>query len=150
MNEIVGSMQIVWVIILVICLGIEIATLGLATIWFAIGAFIAFLVSLTPATPPIQIAIFFVSSLLLLYFTRPIAARFLKLGKIKTNYEEIIGKTGVVVEAIDNLKPTGLVQMNGQFWSARSGATQKLAKDVIVEVIAIQGVKLIVKEKMED
>ncbi|MDF2820807.1 MAG: NfeD family protein [Clostridiales bacterium] len=145
----IGSIQIVWVIVLVICLGIEIATLGLATIWFAIGAFIAFLVSLTPASPAIQIATFFATSLLLLYFTRPIAVKFLKLGRVKTNYEEIIGKYGVVTEDIDNLKPAGQVQLNGQFWTARSAETQTLTKDTVVEVVAIQGVKLIVKEKRE-
>lgn len=143
------NIQIVWVIILVLCLGVEIATLGITTIWFAIGAFVAFLVSLTPATTPVQIIVFLLTSLLLLYFTRPIAVKFLKIGKIKTNYEDIIGRRGLVTEEINNLKVTGLVQLNGQYWTARSEDDNVIiTTETLVEVVAIQGVKLIVKEKI--
>ena len=41
------TITIMWLVILAVLLGIEIATLGLTTIWFAGGALIAFLVSLT-------------------------------------------------------------------------------------------------------
>ena len=143
------NIQIVWVIILVLCLGVEIATLGITTIWFAIGAFVAFLVSLTPATTPVQIIVFLLTSLLLLYFTRPIAVKFLKIGKVKTNYEDIIGRRGLVTEEINNLKVTGLVQLNGQYWTARSEDDNVIiTTETLVEVVAIQGVKLIVKEKI--
>lgn len=41
-----GTITIVWLVILAVLLVVEIATLGLTTIWFAGGALIAFLVSL--------------------------------------------------------------------------------------------------------
>ena len=55
---------------------------------------------------------------------------------------------GVVLEEIDNLRASGRVQVRGMEWTARSqNQEQKIAKDKIIEVCAIEGVKLIVKEK---
>ena len=54
------TITIMWLVILAVLLGIEIATLGLTTIWFAGGALIAFLLSLVGAPLWSQIAIFFV------------------------------------------------------------------------------------------
>ena len=62
--------------------------------------------------------------------------------------DELIGMEGVVLEEIDNLKSTGKVQVRGMEWTARSQDQDKrIEKDKIVEICAIEGVKLIVKEK---
>ena len=55
------TITIMWLVILAVLLGIEIATLGLTTIWFAGGALIAFLLSLVGAPLWSQIAVFFCS-----------------------------------------------------------------------------------------
>lgn len=55
---------------------------------------------------------------------------------------------GVVLEEIDNLRASGKVQVRGMEWTARSqDQERRIAKDKIIEVCAIEGVKLIVKEK---
>ena len=55
---------------------------------------------------------------------------------------------GVVLEEIDNLRASGRVQVRGMEWTARSQNQElRIAKDKIIEVCAIEGVKLIVKEK---
>ena len=67
---------IVWLIILALCLGVEIATLGLVTIWFAGGALVTFFVAMVTDSLLIQVIVFLAVSLLLLFFTRPIAKKY--------------------------------------------------------------------------
>ena len=69
-------------------------------------------------------------------------------GHVSTNVDELIGMEGVVLEEIDNLRASGKVQVRGMEWTARSqNQERRIAKDKIIEVCAIEGVKLIVKEK---
>ncbi|MCU6761908.1 NfeD-like C-terminal%2C partner-binding [uncultured Roseburia sp.] len=136
-----------WLIILVILVVAEIATLGLTTIWFAGGALAAFIACVAGAGMPVQIILFFVVSCVLLFFTRPIAKKHFNQDRIKTNAESLIGEQAVVLEEIDNLNAAGQVRIQGQEWTARaSDGSVKIPKDTVVTVLAIEGVKLIVKE----
>lgn len=140
---------IFWLAVLIIMAVIEIVTLGLTTIWFAGGALVAFIASLLGAGLPIQIILFIVVSLLLLIGTRPIAVKYFNRDRVKTNAESLIGDSGIVKEEINNLQATGMVQVNGQEWSARSADDTiiEAGKEVLIEEIS--GVKLIVKVKTE-
>lgn len=136
-----------WLILFVLLIVIEIATLGLTTIWFAAGSLVAFLLSLFDVSLPVQIIVFLVVSVLLFICTRPIAARYFNKDREKTNIEGFIGKKAVVLEPIDNIRGTGHVEFNGMEWSARAGKdTDIYQKDEIVQVIDVQGVKLIVEK----
>lgn len=139
-----------WLILFVILIVIEIGTLGLATIWFAGGALIAFVAAILGASLIVQVVIFFLVSIVLLVSTRPIAVRYFNKNKTKTNADSLIGKTAIVTAAIDNLQGKGDAIVNGQEWMARSEADDILIeKDKVVEITDIRGVKLIVKEKEE-
>lgn len=136
-----------WLIILVILVVAEIATMGLTTIWFAGGALAAFIACIAGAGMPVQIVLFFVVSCVLLFFTRPIAKKRFNQDRIRTNAESLIGEKAVVLEEIDNLNAAGQVQIQGQEWTARAAdGAVKIPKNAIVTVVAIEGVKLIVKE----
>lgn len=111
---------IVWLVLLVVLLAIEAVTLGLTTIWFAGGALVAFVLALAGAGLFIQIAVFCVISVILLIFTRPVAAGWLNHGRVRTNAQSLIGETAVVTEEIDNLANSGHVQVRGQYWMART------------------------------
>ena len=111
---------IVWLVLLVVLLAIEAVTLGLTTIWFAGGALVAFVLALAGAGLLIQIAVFCVISVILLIFTRPVAAGWLNHGRVRTNAQSLIGETAVVTEEIDNLANSGQVQVRGQYWMART------------------------------
>ncbi len=139
---------ILWLVITAVLIGIEIATLGLTTIWFAGGGLAAAVSAAFGGSYPVQILVFLAVSALLLIFTRPYAKRFIERKKTTTNVENIPGKTAVVTETIDNRKETGAVMLNGLTWTARTleGAAP-VEKDRIVEVLRVDGVKLIVKEK---
>ncbi len=138
---------IAWLIILVIMVIAEFATMGLATIWFAGGALVAFIAALVDAPLPAQVVLFFVVSFVLLFFTRPLAKKQFNTKREKTNAESLIGQEAVVLEPISNISASGLVQIRGQEWTARAKDSGKqFAKDDIVKVVAIEGVKLIVEE----
>lgn len=142
---------IVWLAILIIMVVIEIVTLGLTTIWFAGGALAAFIASLLGAGLPIQLVLFILVSLLLLLGTRPLAVKYFNKDRVKTNAESLIGTVGIVMQEINNLQAQGMVQVNGQEWTARSTDDTVIEKGKEVLIEEIRGVKLIVKEKkMED
>ena len=138
---------IFWLIELVVMTVIEIITLGLTTVWFAGGALAAFIASLLGANIVVQVILFVVVSVLLLALTRPLAVEYLNKDRIRTNAESLIGKTAVVKQEIDNLNAQGQVSVDGQEWTARSVEEQVIPKNVQVEIVEINGVKLMVRQK---
>ncbi|HOO27850.1 MAG TPA: NfeD family protein [Lachnospiraceae bacterium] len=139
---------LVWLGILIVMLVIEIVTLGLTTIWFAGGALIAFVLAMFGANLWVQIPVFFVVSLVLLFVTRPIAVKYFNKDRVKTNAESLIGLDAIVISGIDNLQGVGQVTVAGQEWSAKaSDDSVKYPVGSVVKIIDIKGVKVIVKEK---
>lgn len=139
---------VIWLIILIVLIVIEIITLGLTTIWFAGGSLVAFIAALCGAPPLLQGILFLSVSVLLLLLTRPVAMKYLNKGHTKTNIESVIGKKAVVLEEIDNLKAQGQVQLNGIEWTARAAdPDQIIQKHQIVNIVRVDGVKLIVEIK---
>jgi membrane protein implicated in regulation of membrane protease activity len=130
---------------MVVCLIVEALTLGLTTIWFAGGAFVAMILSFLGVPIGIQIAAFLVISIACLFFIYPIVKNKIRPGKEKTNYEKVIDKIGVVTETIDNMNAHGQVKVDGQIWSARTtdGGVVEVGNMVMIQEVI--GVKLIVK-----
>ena len=145
------NMAVVWLIVLVLCLAVEIITLGLTSIWFAIGALAATVAALLRLPLWMQNTLFVLVSLVLLFFTRPIAVKYFNKDRVKTNAESLIGKQAIVISGIDNLQGTGQIMVSGQEWSARAmEESVRYPGGAVVEVMAIQGVKLIVRERKEE
>ena len=139
---------IYWLIIFVVLLVIEFATMGLTTIWFAIGALGAIAVALIGGDLIIQLLVFFVLSVVILVSMRPFATRYINKGRVKTNAESLIGMTGKVTEKIDNIAGNGTVVINGQEWTARTdNDIITIDEGAVVEIKEISGVKLIVNLK---
>ena len=138
-----------WLGMMVVLCIIELATMGLTTIWFAAGALAACIVALIQGNIWIQTIVFLLVSILLLIFTRPVAVKYLNHSRIKKNIESLIGREAVVLQPIENLKIQGKVLMNGMEWTARTASNQDIIeKDTIVVVERVEGVKLIVKRKV--
>lgn len=138
---------IIWVALIILFAAIEIATVGLTSIWFAGGALAALLCYALGLGVAWQIVVFFAVSLVLLFFTRPWAMKYLKPHLIKTNYEEAVGKNVCITETVDNLKGTGTAVLNGQEWTARAYEDGKVFEPgMIVKVKEIRGVTLYVGE----
>ena len=145
--EILGisfGMAAVWIVAAVILIIIEAITLGLVTIWFVGGAVAAAITTLFTDNIIIQVIVFLVVSIALLILTKPMRTK-LKIGKEKTNVEEVVGRQGFVVEKIT---PTafGQVKVGGITWTA--GAKDENSVIEVEEkiiVCAVDGVKLIVE-----
>ena len=142
----VEQMEIIWLALMAVLLIIEIMTLGLTTIWFAAGALFAFLTVLLGLNQGIQIGVFVVVSVVLLFFTRPWAVKYLNTRTVKTNTEALVGKSARVIADINNLKSEGQVVINGLEWTARSSDDTIIFRTGdVVTVVGIEGVKLIVE-----
>ena len=140
-----------WVILLVGFVVIEVATMGLTTIWFAGGALAAAITAALHLPSYVQIATFIVVSMVLIFFTRPIAVRYFNKDRVKTNAESMVGKKAIVTGAIDNIKAQGQVTVSGMEWTARSVSDDiTIAEGAVVTIVAISGVKLIVEERKEE
>lgn len=138
-----------WLIAFIALLVLEIVTLGLTTIWFAGGALVAFILSMLKVPPVFQWAAFCLVSLILLFCTRPWAVRYFNnQKKEKTNVDSLLGKTAVVTADISNLEGRGEVFVNGLTWTARSEDDSVIiAENTHVVILAVEGVKLIVRKK---
>ena len=140
-------MSIFWLILMVICIVFEIATVGLVSIWFAGGALIACFLAMANIHVVIQVIVFLVVSLLLLIVTKPMAKEWINKDRVRTKYEGIIGKVVRVTERVDNINETGTALINGQEWTARSKNDNIiLEQGEVAQVVNISGVKLILKK----
>ena len=137
----------IWVALTIIFAVIEVFTFGLTTVWFALGAFVMIFISFLLVRMPLvaQISIFLVISATLLIFTRPIAIKKLKAGKVKTNVDSLVGMNGLVVKKISEFEK-GEVKLNGQIWSAHSDDNSTIEEGSKCEVVRIEGVHAIVKK----
>lgn len=136
---------IIWLIAIVLFALTEAASVQLITIWFAVGALIAFILSLLGVPFILQVIIFVVLSLILIAATRPLYHKYIKPKLVRTNADSLIGLSAIVTKEIDNDKAQGLVRVSGQEWSARSINGDIIPDGQKVEVLSIEGVKLIVK-----
>ena len=145
----VMSLAIIWLIVLVVCLVVEIATLGLTSIWFAGGALLALLIAMIGGPFWLQVLVFLVTSIVLLIFTRPIAAKYFNKNREKTNVNSKIGKQAIVTVTIDNLKGEGQIVTEGMEWTARSLDSTIIEEGSVVTIEKIEGVKAVVSIRKE-
>ncbi len=144
------NMTVLWLVILVVLVVIELLTMGLTTVWFAGGALAAAIVSFFHAPFTLQVIVFLAVSVLLLFFTRPLAVKYFNKDRVRTNAESLVGRQAIVISEIDNLQGIGQVNVGGMEWSARTktdGVT--LPVGTVTTVLAINGVKLVVEERKE-
>ncbi len=137
----------IWLGVLIVATLIEIATMGLTTIWFAGGALIACIAAALHLPLVVQIVLFVIVSVVLLVFTRPIAVKYFNKDRVRTNVESMVGRQAVVLSEIDNLKALGQVSVNGQEWSAKSIDDTNIPEGSVVVIRAINGVKLVVEKE---
>jgi membrane protein implicated in regulation of membrane protease activity len=136
---------ITWAVLIVVFTIIEALTLGLTSIWFAVGSLAALITASLGFGLPVQIIVFVIVAVILLVYTRPIAKKVLKVGHYKTNIDALIGQYGYVVKSIES-KSVGQVKLGGQIWTAKGPGQETFEVDEKVEVLAIEGVKLIVRK----
>lgn len=144
------SMTVFWLIVLVVLVVIELLTMGLTTVWFAGGALVATIAALFHAPVFLQVILFLIVSVALLFSTRPLAVKYFNKDRVRTNAESLVGRQAIVISEIDNLQGIGQVNVGGMEWSARTRVDGvKLPVGTVTTVLAINGVKLVVEERKE-
>lgn len=135
-----------WLIVFVVFAALELVSLGMTCIWFAIGALAACVTSLFTGNWIIQAMVFIIVTAVVLILLRPIAVKHINGKAEKTNIESIEGKIGKVISDIDNINAKGMVKIDGMDWTARSQGNEVIKEGTLVEVTSVEGVKVIVKE----
>ena len=139
---------VLWVILMIAFVIGELISVGLTSIWFAAGAFVALILALLGAEPLVQFAGFLVVSVVLLLSTRSWAQRFINSRTQKTNADSIIGQTIRIAERVSNRDQTGMAVVHGQEWTVRARSDDEvIEKDQNAKVVEISGVKLIVEKE---
>ena len=135
---------IVWLLLLVVFLAAEAATVSMVSLWFAVSALVALLVALLGGPGWLQGTLFLVISAVLLALLRPLVKRYVTPGITATNVDSVIGSTGLVTTAIDNVSAAGQVKLGAMEWTARSTSGQLIPVGTRVRVDKIEGVKVYV------
>lgn len=140
------NMTIFWLIAFILFVVGEAVTVGLVSIWFAVGSLGALLTAALGGGLWLQIAVFLILSALSLMLLKPLSRKWMAGHKAaRTNADRVIGETALVTEDIDNTMATGQVQVDGQIWTARSAHDVVIPAGSRVKVLSIQGVKVMVE-----
>ena len=137
-------MAFCWLIAFLVFLTIEMMTINLVSIWFAIGAIVSMGVAYFTDNVLIQMIVFIVVSLVALLITKPLVKKFKKVDFVPTNSDRVIGKVGEVTKKITS-DEYGEVKVFGTVWTAFSDDVWDVGDKVIIT--NIEGVKLIVKKE---
>lgn len=137
----------VWLILSGIFLIIEIFTISFIFLWPAIGAVFALIAVSVGLGLNFQIAIFAISTIILILFTKPLTKKLFKTNEnIPMNNKAIIGKTGIVLKPI-SIEKDGQIKAAGEIWSASTLEDEIFEVGDTVMVHDISSVRLIVKKK---
>lgn len=144
-------MVYVWLGLAVFLAVLEVATAQLVSVWFVAGALVSLVCAATFFSDNIllQVIVFIVVSAIALIITRPLMKKLKKFDKTHTNSDRYLGKVGVVTQDIDNVRATGMVEIDGSKWTARSSSDEVIASGEKVIVDEIKGVKLMVSKNIK-
>ena len=136
-----------WIIAGVVLLIVELVTPGFVMACFGVACLVAGAVSAFGVGLGWELAVFSVASLALLVGIRPIVARHFapRGGGLKTNVDALVGKRGLVTEAIDPARGAGRVSVGGDDWMASPEADAPIAEGAQVTVVRVEGTRIVVR-----
>ena len=140
MNEL---MVLIWFAVILIAAFIEITTMDLTSVWFSIGDILSFLLAIFNVAIGWQIAAFIVVSTILLLSVRPLVKNYFRTNIVGTNADALVGKVATCTKPI-KASERGEVKIDGQYWSAITSDKELIEEGDTVEILAIEGNKLIV------
>lgn len=154
MLELLASINwfvVLWLVVVVVFLAIELATVTLTSIWFAAGGLIALFVAMAGGGFAFQMVAFLIAAFGMFFATKPWADKVINAKKTSTNADRAIGEEVRVLERISNLDQTGRVVVHGQEWTARTEDDKNIIEQgELVRILRISGVKVIVERVKED
>ncbi len=135
--------MVLWFSIILFAAFIEVVTMDLTSLWFSIGAVVSFILAVLGQSIIVQIVVFIVISIFLLLSVRPLAKKYFRTNIIGTNADRLVGKVAVCTKQIDP-GVRGEVKVDGKYWTAISSGNDAIEVDEKVEILSIEGAKLIV------
>ncbi len=145
MDGILSYMFWIWIGVMALSAFLEAATTALISIWFAAGALAALLTAMAGASLTTQLMVFVFISIAALAVARPLAKRFIDPHIVPTNADRLLGTECIVTERIDNERASGAVYADGKTWTARSADGETVPAGEQVEIVGMEGVKLIIR-----
>lgn len=133
-----------WLVLMVAFLAAEAATVSMVSLWFAAGSLAALLVALLGGGVWLQTLLFLAVSAGLLAGLRPLVRRYVAPKVTATNVDSLVGSTGLVTAAIDNVSAAGQVKLGAMVWTARSTSGEPIPEGTLITVDRIEGVKAFV------
>jgi membrane protein implicated in regulation of membrane protease activity len=134
----------IWMIAAVIFLIIELATPTLIFACFVAASVAAGVYgALRPDSYYLQIAVFIITAVVLLPFSRRIAEKLLKPSPVQSNVDRMIGHTARVTRAI-NPDQSGQVEFEGDIWLAV--ADEPIDVSDRVEILSVSGTRVHVRK----
>lgn len=143
LNRMTG-MMIIWLVLFIIFAAAEAATLQLVSIWFAAGALVAFVLTIFGVPAYIQGLTCLIVAGVMIAVTRPLIKKIMPAKTAKTNSDANVGRTAVIIEAVDPETSSGRVRLDGVDWIAVSADGKPIANGSAVKITAVEGAKLIV------
>ena len=136
---------IIWLGLVAAFLVVEAACpIHLASVWFAVGSLAALVVYMLGGPVWLQITLFLAVSALLLALLWPWTKKYLTPKLTSTNVDAVIGSTGLVTAAIDNVAASGQVKLGAMVWTARSTSGEPIPEGTLIRADRIEGVKVFV------
>ena len=135
---------ILWVGLMVVFGILELSTVNLVSIWFVAGSLVAMAAALLGASIWVQIVLCMITAGILLAFLQAFVRKFVTPKKTATNADMVLGREAYLTEAVDNIRGTGSLKLDGKEWTVRSMDQTVLPAGTLVKIVKLEGVKLYV------
>jgi membrane protein implicated in regulation of membrane protease activity len=135
----------IWMVLAAVFVVAEIFTAGFFLLWFGVGAAVAGLLALMGLGPVWQWGSFAIVSGVLFAVSRKFADRFTHPQPPGIGADRFIGKPGLVLEPVDDIKNTGRVRLDKEEWRADSDTGETIPEGARVEVVRLEGTHLVVR-----
>lgn len=139
----------IWLLAAAVLVVIEIFTSGFAVACFSVGCVFGAILAAFDLSITWQIVAFAIGSFLAFIFIRPIVIKYLdkktNSNNVKTNMDNIIGKTAVVTERIEE-GGFGRVKIDGDDWKAQTDNGTAMEVGTKVTILSYESIVLTVKK----
>lgn len=136
----------IWVLVALAAFAVEMSRGDLYVLWFGIGALVAAVLGPSPWATPV----FLVLGTALLLTMRPAALRRLMPPPRRDPPDRLVGRTGVVTKDVSGRDDfSGQAIIDGRRWTVRAFADRPIPSGTAVEVLGVEGVRLLVHPQDE-
>ncbi|MBN1153471.1 NfeD family protein [candidate division KSB1 bacterium] len=136
----------IWIFFAVLFIVAEIFTAGFFIFWFGIAAAVVGILALFGVSSVWQWIAFIVLSAVLTIISRRFADKFTSKQPDGIGADRFLGRTGIVIEKIDNDKNTGRIRLDQEEWRAESVNDELIEVGTKVKILKVEGVHLVVEK----